>query len=408
MNDNNQNKNTKARKIRTPKKPEKPQVSPSGGQGFWAGLAAKLKVFRRTPLGDLTVALAIIICGVLLGVWLVGTCSDVMGIMKDETQVEVTIKGGWSTLRMAQEMEKKGVINHPLVFSIYADAKGGKDKEGNPYTFKSGTYLLDGGMSYDTLIYTLQRRQQSQTVRITFTEGMTVSDMGKLLEESGVCLKSEFVQKVNTGSYNYDFLPFDSEYTGRFYRLEGYLFPDTYDFYLNENVDSVIRRFLNNFNSKFTENMRRKANDLGMTIDQVVTLASIIEKEATDVFEMANVSAVFHNRLNNPRNFPKLQSDVTSWYVKNVINKTIDIIDENYTYAYDTYVRNGLPVGAVCCPGSAALTAALNPSEGSPYYFFVTDKNGDFYYGETLAQHNSNIRKAKSVGSAVGGTHTHD
>lgn len=364
------------------------------------GFFAALRRFRRTPMGDLAVALFWVILGVLIGIFLVSSCSDVMGIMKDETQHEVTVKAGWSTYRMAVEMKNQGVIKHPAVFTVYSMLKGSKS------TFKSGTYLLDGGMSYDKMISAIQRKQSSQTVRITFTEGMTAYQIANLLEENGVCRATEFLNAVNTGSYNYDFIPYDAEESGRFYRLEGYLFPDTYDFYINENVDSVVRRFLNNFASKFTENMRAKANSLGMSIDQVVTLASIIEKEATDVFEMANVSAVFHNRLNNPQKFPKLQSDVTYFYVTSVINKIINVTDSSYTYAYDTYVRNGLPVGAICCPGSASLTAALNPSE-SGYYYFVTDKEGTFYYAQTLSQHNSNIRKANAKGD-VNGLYTHD
>ena len=361
----------------------------------------KLKKFRNSAFGDLTIALLWAVLGLLVGIWLVGAFSDILGIMKDDSQHEVEVKAGWTTLRMAQEMKRQDVINHPWVFAVYSMLS---DSEG---TYKSGTYLLDGGMTYDSLISALQRKQSNQTVRITFTEGMNVLEIAAMLEENGVCKKSEFLTAVNTGVYNYDFIPYDAEDSGRFYRLEGYLFPDTYDFYINENVDSVVRRFLNNFNSKFTENLRKKADELGMSVDQVVTLASIIEKEAIDVFEMANVSSVFHNRLLKPQTYPKLQSDVTSFYVKRVIYKTVTTTDEKYTYAYDTYVRNGLPVGAICCPGGAAITAALNPSE-SEYYYFVTDADGAFYYAKTLAQHNANIRKASKVGAEMGGTYTHD
>ncbi len=357
--------------------------------------------FRRTAMGDLTVALFWVVGGIIIGASLVGAFSDVLGIMKDESQHEVQVKAGWSTMDMAFAMKKAGVINHPLVFTVYTMLN---DTDG---TFKSGTYLLDGGMTYDKIISTIQRKQSSQTVRITFTEGMNAAEIGKLLEENKVCLKNEFLAAINTGTYNYDFIPAGDAQSGRFYRLEGYLFPDTYDFYVNENVDSVIKKFLNNFNNKFTANMRQRAAEMGMTIDQVVALASVIEKEAPDVFEMANVSSVFHNRLLNPQVYPKLQSNVTSYYVKNVINKALTYTDPSYSQAYDTYVCNGLPVGAVCNPGGAALTAALNPS-ASDYYYFVTDAEGTFYYARTLSQHNANISKASRVGADMGGTYTHD
>lgn len=357
--------------------------------------------FRRTAMGDLTVALLWVVTGIVLGAWMVGVFSDVLGIMKDGTQREVQVKAGWSTLDMAYAMKKSGVINHPWVFAVYTMLN---DTDG---TFKSGTYLLDGGMTYDKIISTVQRKQSSQTVRITFTEGMNAAEIGALLEENKVCLKSEFLKAVNTGTYNYDFIPAGGAESGRFYHLEGYLFPDTYDFYVNENVDSVIKKFLNNFSAKFTAKLRERAAQMGMTIDQVVALASIIEKEAPDVFEMANVSAVFHNRLLNPQAYPKLQSNVTSYYVKNVINKALTYTDPSYTQVYDTYVCSGLPVGAICNPGGAALTAALNPSV-TDFYYFVTDADGNFYYARTLAQHNTNISKASKVGANMGGTYTHD
>lgn len=368
----------------------------SEAKAFWLKIWAK----RRTPMGDLVRALICVVAGILIGLWLIGAVSDYMGIMKDETEHEVTIEAGWTTLRMAHEMKKQGVINHPVLFTLYSMMKDADD------SFKSGTYLLDGGMTYDKIIGTVQRRQKSQTVRITFTEGMTTADIAELLEENGVCTRGEFLGAVNTGSYAYDFIPVDPEFTGRFYRLEGYLFPDTYDFYVNENVDSVIKKFLNNFNSKFTANMRQRANELGMTIDQVITLASIIEKEAPDVFEKANVSGVFHNRLKDPSRFPKLQSDVTVFYVNNIIYKALDVADEVYANAYSTYRRNGLPVGAICNPGGASITAALYPSESGDF-FFVTDKAGNFYYASTINQHNANIRKASQNGG-IGGTYTHD
>ena len=362
---------------------------------FWG----RLRRFRRSPLGDLTVALAWVILGVGLGFWLFGAFSDILGIMKPDTQIEVEVKAGWTTMDMASAMKKKGIINHPVVFTVYTMLS---ETDG---TFKSGTYLLEPSMTYDKIISTVQRKQSSQTVRVTFTEGMNAYQIGTLLEENKVCLRSEFLAQINSGDFSsYDFLPTDYADSGRFFLLEGYLFPDTYDFYVNENVTSVVRRFLNNFNAKFTDNMRQRAAEIGMTVDQVVALASIIEKEATDVYEMAKVSSVFHNRLLNPSVYPKLQSDVTAYYVKGVINKVLTVTDEGYTQAYNTYVRNGLPVGAICNPGGAALTAALYPAE-TKYNYFVTDSDGNFYYASTLSQHNANIRKA---GSGLGGTYIHD
>lgn len=376
--------------------PRAPLIPPESKLGKFI---ARMRRFRRTPMGDLTIALVWVLAGVIVGIGLFSGFSDVLGIMKDQKQVEVQVKAGWTTFDMASAMRKAGVIRHPFLFTLYTMLN---DSDG---TFKSGTYLLDGGMSYDKIINIVQRRKSAQSVRITFTEGMNAKSIAASLEENGVCAAGEFLAAVNSSDFsNYYFVPKGDPESGRFYLLEGYLFPDTYDFYKNEDVNSVIKKFLSNFNAKFTENMYNQAVSLGMSIDQVVTLASIIEKEAPDTYEMAKVSSVFHNRLNNPAKYPRLQSDVTSFYVRNVIYKTVSTTNPLYTRAYDTYVRTGLPAGPICNPGGAALTAALNPSR-TPYYYFVTDSESHFYYARNLAEHNANIRKASGK---LGGTYTHD
>jgi len=360
----------------------------------------KYRRYRHTPMGDLVFVAVMVILGILLALWTIGVIGDVMGIMRTEKDVEVTIVSGWTTPRMAQEMQHAGAIEHPWVFSTYSIIKNADG------TYKAGTYLLNTKMTYDQMIAELQRKQSSQTVRLTFPEGTTVTQIAKILEDNKVCAKSDFLARLNTGTFNYAFLPTGEQNSNRFYRLEGYIFPDTYDFYINENVDSVINRFLNNFNIKFTQNLRDRAEEMGMTIDQVITLASIIQKEATNVYEMANVSSVFHNRLAKPGQYPKLESDVTVYYVNNDIYKALQIKEERFADAYNTYKKAGLPVGAICNPGGAAITAALNPSS-TLYYYFVTDKDGGYYYASTLAQHNANIKKASKVGG-IGGTFTHD
>lgn len=244
------------------------------------------------------------------------------------------------------------------------------------------------------------------TATVTFPEGYTIIQIAERLEENGVCSKDDFLRVCNE--------PFEgieiSNPDERVFLLEGYIFPDTYEFYLNSDAKSVLKKFIDNFNKKITPDMKQKAEELGMTIDEVITLASIIQKECdADITECANVASVFHNRLRSP-SFPKLESDVTTFYIKNSLGDYLgykkdaegkglaleqqseDII--RYMNLYSTYYCKGLSAGPICNPGIKAITATLNPSD-TKYYFFLTDPTGvDFYYAETISQHQKNGKTA--------------
>lgn len=239
------------------------------------------------------------------------------------------------------------------------------------------------------------------TVTVTFPEGMTVIDIAERLEQNGVCSAADFLTVCNQP---YDGIEIDNP-DDRVFLLEGYVFPDTYEFYKNSSAKSALDKFIDNYNSKITPEMKQRAADLGFTVDEIITLASIIQKECDkDTAECANVSSVFHNRLQSP-SFPKLQSDVTTFYIKNSLDeylgynseKDFDEQNENikkYMNLYSTYYCNGLPVGPICNPGIKAINAALNPAD-TDYYYFLTDKAGEkFYYSATIAEHRKNGKEA--------------
>ncbi len=237
--------------------------------------------------------------------------------------------------------------------------------------------------------------EPTNVVTVTFPEGFTVYQMGQRLEENGVCSKEDFYSAANTPVEGIEI----SNPEERAFLLEGYLFPDTYEFYLDEDASSVINRFIENYNKKITPEMKQKATDMGYTMDEMLALASIIQKECDfDIAECKNVSSVFHNRLDNSRE-SYLGSDVTYFYLKNMADylggKDSEKFDFLLTkfYTYNKY-RKGLPAGAICNPGIKAITAALNPAE-TDYQYFLTDESGqDFYYAETYSQHLANGRKA--------------
>ena len=232
-------------------------------------------------------------------------------------------------------------------------------------------------------------------VRVMFPEGYTAVEIAEKLENSGVCAAADFmaaVKDADTVKNSYSFLS-DVDFSERAFALEGYVFPDTYDFYRGESAQKALSRFLNNMNAKLTEERKARAKELGYTMDEILTLASIIQEECGDPSEMANVSSVMHNRLESP-DYGMLQCDVTIHYVNDRITDSPYLSGDTSVFAarYNTYKVRGLPVGAICCPGTDAIDAALYPAE-SNNFFFVTDADMNYYYAETYAEHLENCKK---------------
>lgn len=218
-------------------------------------------------------------------------------------------------------------------------------------------------------------------VQVTIPEGYTLAKICLLLESKGVSTFSKLFGYATTADFSaYAFLPSASATTHRCFRLEGYLYPDTYTFYINENPASVWKRFLDNFASR-ADGYAAAAAGKGLTLDQAVTIASLIEKEAT-AGERANVSAVIHNRLVAGMS---LDLDSTLTYYQYVIGEYA-ANPTSYRDYYYTYNFRGLPAGAIGNPGQAAIQAAINPSGLTALYFF-TSKAGTYVYSDTYAEH---------------------
>lgn len=243
---------------------------------------------------------------------------------------------------------------------------------------------------------------ESRTVRVTFPEGYTVLQMADLLQENSVCSAEEFIDAVQNSNFEeYDFvadIPLtdeNGEPNGRVFRLEGYLYPDTYEFYKNSSGEAAVRRFLDNFSRKWqaVETLLDQS-ELEMTTDEVVTLASIIQWEAGHVKDMPRISRVLHNRLQSV-DYPRLQCDVTTRYLRALKAAGIEAKEE----VYSTYICRDLPIGAINNPSVNAMLAAVAPSEEDVCkgcYFFVTDAANDaVYYSRTYAEHLATCRKYK-------------
>ena len=235
------------------------------------------------------------------------------------------------------------------------------------------------------------------TVTVTFPEGLAVVQIAEKLEENKVCSASEFIALTNNYEYiqtlGYSFTDLITEPENRAFYLEGYIFPDTYEFYKGESPERALRRFLDNTDRKLTAEYKQRAKALGYTLDEIITLASIVQEESFTNASVKNVASVLHNRLASP-SFRRLQCDVTIHYINDYVTNSKHLSGDTSVYAelYNTYKCDGLPAGPITNPGLAAIEAALYPAE-TDYYYFVTDGNWNYYYSSTYAQHQAKCRE---------------
>lgn len=225
------------------------------------------------------------------------------------------------------------------------------------------------------------------TFSLTIPEGYTLARIGITLEEMGVCTAAEFLEAAQNGDFSeFPLVAQQSADENRCFALEGYLFPDTYEFYSSADADTVIRTMLAHLESKITPELRAEIAQSGYTTDQILALASIIEKEAFGAEQMPMIASVMHNRLAAGM---QLQCDVTIKYVEGAIKPFITGDINRYNSYYNTYKCAALPAGPICSPSYDAILAALRP-EISDYFYFLTDADGNYYYAATLEEHNVN------------------
>lgn len=343
----------------------------------------------------LVLVLGAVALAVALAIFALESAGDMLGMNKPDIEAEITISETDTLTELAETLQEAGIIEQPLTFEIYARLL---KKDG----WQSGTYSLNTKMAYSQILNRFQRGNvEQETVRIMFPEGQTIIQIAEKLEENNVCSAEDFLDAADSGSYDFQFEDQIPHSPLRFHRLEGYIFPDTYDFYIGQNPESVVRRFLEIFNTRVTQDLYDLMEKRGMTLDETITLASIIQKETGNVENMYYVSSVFHNRLAAPEAYPRLQSDATTDYVENTIKPNLSSENQEMCDAYDTYTCEGLPVGPINNPSLNAIKAALDPLETN-YYFFLSDQKGEYHFSENINQHNAYLADAgEAHGTAI-------
>jgi UPF0755 protein len=324
---------------------------------------------------------------VLISLLIVFAGMDVLGWGKDPDDVTLRVDSA-NVREISKELKKEGVIKSRYLFTVYEKLYRNVGKVKN--AFGVGRFKLNKSMAYNEIIRNLTQ-EPLKTVTVDFLPGVTVRDISKELAKAKVCKEGEFFDALNNGCFDYEFLRQIPANKLRFNRYEGYFCPDKYEFYVGEAPKMVIDRFFENFELKCKEYSKEFENTK-LTLDEVIILASLVEKEAGGGDETGNVASVFVNRLNGKSVYPKLNSDPTIRYIELYIKPYIDTQNQEMYDAYDTYKCNGLPVGPICNPSIKSIKAVLNPPE-TDYYYFFTDKDGKYHWAKNLNEHNASLRK---------------
>lgn len=305
--------------------------------------------------------------------------------------VKINAETDFNTDEAAVILKENRLIGSKTLFRLYSRLRG---KYG---TFSAGEYVLSASAGYDGLIHVLsgggavKRRQ----IAVTIPEGSTVRDIIRIIcRENGICSEEALVNEIQNGDFDkYYFVKgmTDGGRDGeRIYRLEGYLYPDTYYFYTDSSPYTVLDRMLENFDRHFDEKYATACEKLGLTVDGAVTLASMIMREAKKLSDYPKVSSVFWNRSRSRAFGGRYQSDATLTYA---LGRPMVGGDKEDLSPYNTYKYAGLPPSPICCPDMNAISYALSPDKTN-YFYFVSDKNGDMLYATTYERHRENIRKA--------------
>ena len=271
------------------------------------------------------------------------------------------VKSGQTATQVAENLKQENLISSPLIFQLYMRVRraGGK--------VQAGGYWLRSSMSMrDIANLLVAGKVVPSAVRVTLIEGWTVADIGQALEDKGLVKKSDFVKNNKN--------------------REGYLFPDTYLFAHDATAEQIAAKMIDNFNRKVTPKILEDIKKQGRTLPDIVTLASIIEREAAGKDQRRLIAGVFYNRLAVGM---ALQSDATISYITGKHDASPILDDLKITSPYNTYKYRGLPPGPIGNPSLEAIEAAIYPTPND-YLYFVTDKDGQPHFAKTLAEHEKN------------------
>ena len=337
----------------------------------------------QSVIGTYMFFVIVIVVSMALSIYAVFCLNDVLAITKSSSSVTVNVTDQITTTQDAVDLlADNGLIKCENFCKLFAKYR--EEYVGAPY--EPGIYYLNAKMGLEGMLQTMHGDSTTaETVTITFPEGYSTVEIVDKLVANEVCDKASLLSSIETVDFDYPLVKDleSKEYVP--YRLEGYMFPDTYEFFVGESATSVVKKFLSNGDSKISENYRNRAKEMGYSMHEIIIIASIIQAEAGSDEQMKEISAVIHNRLNDKSQFPQLGCDSTSDYIKNKVGPALSSTS-GHTVGYylkyystaNTSTVSGLPAGPICNPGMSAIDAALYPANSDACYFFH-DNDGVLY-----------------------------
>lgn len=316
----------------------------------------------------LIIAAAVIGFAIYAGI----TMSEVNNIALSES-VSVTVASGDGSAAVAEKLNQAGVVKHPYIFRLKSRI-GGFDGR-----FLPGNAVIENGMSYDDILSLMVSGGRSGH-KVTIPEGYTIKQIKEKLVSEGLVTADDFDKALNPDDYDYKFL---KDIPERENKLEGYLYPSTYYIEDDMNAHDIVDMMLKEFDAEFKDEYYDRADALNLTVDEAITMASIIQRETGDSNERAKVAGVFYNRLRAGMNF---QSCATIQYILGEPKTNLSVEDTRIESPYNTYLHAGFPLGPICNPEQACLEAAFYPAETDAYYF-VLGKNGEHIFSKTYEEH---------------------
>ena len=326
--------------------------------------------------------------------------NDVKGGKGSSEEVTVQLDKGMGAYSVAAVLAENGIVENELFFKLYA-------KQNPIDNLQYGEFTLRENMSYEEIVKEITTAKDlRETVSVTVFEGSSIVRISKIVEEAGFCTAQEFIDVVeNTDWSQFKFFQYVEDDVNKPFKMEGFLYPETYEFFPEATAYEIAEKMLGHFDELITDDMYTQMEQQGFTLQDVVTLASYVEEEAGDPINQPDVAAVFLNRLKPDSPYPKLESDVSYYYMREQVEPYLGVGRDQSPVAMqeavNTYLCVGIPVTPVSSPSISAIKAVLNPTPDSPYYFFLTDLTGKYYYAETWQGHVNNIATMEAVNATV-------
>lgn len=340
--------------------------------------------------GTMVYVIAVVGASLVISLAAIFTANDVFAFVKDNAMQQFYVSENTKLADLAKNLDKQGIINYGTVFKAYLAVKGDSADD-----VLAGEYQLNPSMDYGQIIDKLTNSSSSDTLQITIPEGYSVAQVRQLLLDNHVCTADALDKVLNQYPFKHDFLQDEKPVEEGW--LEGYLFPDTYEIYKgNGSVVDTVNKMLNNFASRYGSEITDGANELGRSMHDIVTVASLVEREAQRDDERARIAGVIYNRLNNSSEFPYLQVDASVLYGLGRTSGKLTDEDLKSDSPYNLYTAEGLPPGPICNPGYASLYAASHP-ESHDYYYYVAMPDGSHLFASSYEEHQRNIATSNAA-----------